>query len=264
MPSTVCFDEACGQTIAAGDEEEFEERFLAHIRAVHPELPFPDNAVRNYAAATQRLSNETDRRDEIGPVEVHPVTEGRIDDWLELFDHTGFAGNPPWASCYCTEPHLLHADGTHDPPGEDPRWHERRSAMLTLLGNGTAFGYLAYAGGAVVGWVNASLRSNQALYRRGDAADVADERVVAVSCFVIAPPFRRHGLAAALLDRVIADAAGRGVTHIEAYPFKQRDEPHMISADAGEFRGPRSLYESRGFEQVADRQRDWVMRRPAA
>lgn len=260
MASTVCFDPGCGQTIEADDEATFEEEFLAHIRERHPELPFPDNAVRNYAAATQRLATETDRRPEIGPLEVHPVTEDRIADWLELFDHTGFAGNPPWASCYCTEPHLLHPDGSYDPPGEDPRWQERREAMLTMLGNGIAFGYLAYAGGDVAGWVNASLRSNQALHRRGEGADVPDPRVVAVSCFVIAPPFRRHGVAATLLDRVISDAAGRGATHVEGYPFKPKDPQPGLPPDAGEYRGPRAMFEERGFEEVAERERDWVMR----
>jgi len=35
-------------------------------------------------------------------------------------------------------------------------------------------------------------------------------------CFVIAPPFRRHGVASALLDRVLADASNRGASWIEA------------------------------------------------
>ena len=274
--TTTCFDDDCGETISGETIEEFEERFLSHIRDRHPELPFPDNAVRNYAAATQRLSDATERLDVIGTVDVHPVSHDRVDDWLELFDHTGFAGNPPWASCYCTEPHLTRPDGTFEGLGDDPRWFERREAMLTMLGNGTSFGYLAYVDGVVAGWVNASLRSNYALYRRGaegaaegdatvgravGAGDVADERVVGVSCFVIAPPYRRHGLASALLDRVVADAPGRGATHVEAYPFNERTEPHFISADAGEFRGPRGLFDVRGFEPVAVRERDTVVRR---
>jgi len=77
------------------------------------------------------------------------------------------------------------------------------------------------------------------------------------SCFVIAPPFRRHGVAAMLLDRVIEDAATRGASWIEGYPHN-KPEP----SDAGHFRGPRSMYEARGFQLVEVRERDTVMRRP--
>ena len=55
-----------------------------------------------------------------------------------------------------------------------------------------------------------------------DANGPAPQSVVGVSCFVIAPPFRRHGVAAALLDRVIADApAGRGASCVEGYPHNE-------------------------------------------
>ena len=79
--------------------------------------------------------------------------------------------------------------------------------------------------------------------------------MIGVSCFVIAPPFRRHGIASALLDRVIADAAGRGAAGIEAYPSNEPEE-----SDAGHFCGPRSLYDGRGFEVIEVRERDTVMR----
>jgi GNAT superfamily N-acetyltransferase len=80
--------------------------------------------------------------------------------------------------------------------------------------------------------------------------------VIGVSCFVIAPPFRRHGVAAALLDRVIKDASSRGASWIEGYPH---NEPK--GGDAGRFRGPRSLYEARGFAPIEVRDRYTVMRR---
>lgn len=257
MATTDCF--SCGTTISADDLDSFEEAFLAHIRAEHADLPYPDRAVKNYAAATQRLSEDTERRDRIGLIDIEPVSAERVGDWLELFDHTGFAANPAWASCYCTEPHLVAPGGSSN--DDDPRWTDRRTAMLTLLGNGTAFGYLAYVGGTVAGWVNASLRSSYKLYERGSGADPPDARVVGISCFVIAPPYRRHGLASALLDRVVADAGARGATHVEAYPFLERTEDHFISPDAGEFRGPRAMFEERGFEEIERRERDAVLRR---
>ena len=79
--------------------------------------------------------------------------------------------------------------------------------------------------------------------------------VIGVSFFVIAPPFRRHGIASALLDRVIVDASSRGAAWIEAYPDNKPEE-----SDAGHFRGPRSMYDARGFEPIKVRERDTVVR----
>jgi GNAT superfamily N-acetyltransferase len=188
---------------------------------------------------------------EIGDVTVQPVTEDRVDDWLRLFDHDAFAGNPDWASCYCLEPH---APATKEQP-ERP-WRTTRATMVERLRGGTTFGYLAYVEDRAVGWVNASLRSEYGLYRRVDASGPPPSSVVGVSCFIIAPPFRRHGVAAALLDRVIADASVRGASFIEGYPH---NEPK--GNDAGHFRGPRSMYEERGFQPIEVRDQYTVMRR---
>ena len=63
------------------------------------------------------------------------------------------------------------------------------------------------------------------------------------------------GVASALLDRVIADASARGAAWIEAYPRNNPDE-----SDAAHFRGPRSMYDARGFAPVQVRDRDTVVR----
>jgi GNAT superfamily N-acetyltransferase len=65
---------------------------------------------------------------------------------------------------------------------------------------------------------------------------------------VIAPPYRGHGIAAQLLDRVIEDAPSRGVRWVEAYP-------------GGAHRGPRAMFDARGFEVFEERAVDTVMRR---
>jgi GNAT superfamily N-acetyltransferase len=78
-----------------------------------------------------------------------------------------------------------------------------------------------------------------------------------MSCFVVAPPYRRHGIASLLLDRVIADAAGRGASWVEGYPRNVPEE-----GDPGHFRGPRHLFDDRGFQPVEKRERDTVMRLP--
>ncbi len=109
-----------------------------------------------------------------------------------------------------------------------------------------------------MGWVNASFRSDYGLFRMIGVGGPEPQSVIGVSCFVIAPPFRRHGVASALLDRVIADASARGASWIEGYPH---NEPQP--GDAGHFRGPRSMYEARGFLPVEVQERFTVMRRSA-
>lgn len=250
-----CFE--CGTAVEADDLDGAAEAFLRHARTRH-EWPYPDEAIRtyarNFAEASERVHSETDRLAAIGRIEVQHVTAERVDDWLAFFDRDAFAGNPGWASCYCLEPHAP------APPERPERpWRETRSMMVELLRRGTSYGYLAYADGIPAGWVNASLRSDYRLYGEVEKGGPEPAAIVGVSCFVVAPPYRRHGIAAALLDRVVDDAAARGAAWIEAYPANAPD-----GSDAGHFRGPRAMYDARGFEPVEVRERYTVVRRPAA
>lgn len=248
-----CF--ACDVVVEADDTEGVADAFIAHAAEAH-DWDYPEEALRNYARnyaeARERITGSTERLPEIGEIDIHPVTGDRIDDWLHFFDFDGFAGNPDWGSCYCLEP--------HDPPPEEmPErlWTHNRNTMAGRLRDGRAFGYLAYVDGKVAGWVNASSAADYAEFlRMSDPDGPGPESVVGVSCFVIAPPYRRHGVAGALLDRVLVDAEGRGASWVEAYPKNDPEE-----GDAGSFRGPRSMYEARGFAPVHERERDTVMRR---
>ncbi len=248
-----CF--ACDVIIEDDDIDVIVDRFLAHGEEVHG-WDFAEEALRNYsrnyAEATVRLTGSTERAPELGEVTVHPVTEDRIDDWLYFFDHLGFAGNPDWASCYCLEP--------HDPPpdGMERPWRQSREMQINRLHTGGTFGYLAYVDGSPGGWVNASLSSQTVLDSHSTSEGADAESVVLIGCFVIAPPYRRHGLAGILLDRVIADAPARGAAWIEGFPRLGPSE----DGDAGYFRGPMDLFQSKGFEPVATREHHTVVRRP--
>jgi GNAT superfamily N-acetyltransferase len=239
----------CGAALEGADLEAFGRAGLAHVRADHPDQPYPDMAVRNYFEGMARMTGGTERVDSLGVIEVHPVTDDRIDDWLDYFDHHAMTTIPQYSACYCLEPHEL------QPGGEAPEthWTERRAAMIDRLRAGTTSGYLAYVDGHPAGWVNASMRCHYALYRRGDEAD---DDTIGVSCFAVAPPYQFHGVAKALLDRVIADAPERGAAAVEAYPFNADTEREV------DFRGPRPMYDRLGFTEVKIRSRDTVVRRP--
>ena len=247
-----CF--GCDALIEADDSDVVGDAFVAHAQKSHT-WSYPEEAIRNYARnyaeATERLTGDTEHLPSIGEIAVHEVTSDRVDDWLRFFDHDAFAGNPDWASCYCLEPHI---PATPEQP--ERAWRETRATVAERLRCGTTFGYLAYVDGRPAGWVNASRRSDYGLFRLVDPDGPEPSSVVAVSCFVVAPPFRRHGIASALLDRVIADAAVRGASWIEAYPHNTPD-----ASDAGHFRGPRAMYDARGFEPINVRERETVVRR---
>jgi GNAT superfamily N-acetyltransferase len=250
-----CFE--CAAELEADTADAVVAAFVAHGKEKHT-WSYPEEALRNYARnfaeATERLTGGTQRLAEIADVTVHPVTADRIEDWLRFFDHDAFADNPDWASCYCLHPHVPPTDEEPERP-----WREARAAVVERFRNGTTVGYLAYVEGRPVGWVNASLRSDYGLYRSVGVGGPVPRSVIGISCFVIAPPFRRHGIAAVLLDRVIADAAPRGASWIEGYPHnKPRDNA------AAHFRGPRSMYEERGFQPSEVQEHFTVMRRAVA
>ena len=250
-----CF--GCAAVIEADDSDAVVRGFVAHAQDKH-DWSYPEQAIRNYARncaeAAERLTGGTERLAEIGGVTVHPVTADRVEDWLRFFDHDAFADNPDFASCYCLEPNV---PATPELP--ERAWRDSRSTTAQRLCDGVTSGYLAYVEGRAAGWVNASLRSESGLYRLVDVGGPEPRSVIGVSCFVVAPPFRRHGIASALLDRVITDASARGASWIEGYPH---NEPE--ASDAGHFRGPRSMYEARGFQPIERLERYTVMRRPAA
>lgn len=245
--------DGCSVVVEGPDLEAFSDAYLAHARSQHPDWPFPDVAIRNVAEATQRLTGSIERLNTIGSVAIHPVSGSRIPDWLSFFDHDAFAGNPVDACCYCAAPHVI-PRGQQSGMEQRP-WRQSRDLMISLLRSGRAFGYLAYVEDKPAGWVNASERSECAMYRFGDGADPPDGDVIALSCFGIAPPYRGHGLVRQLLQRVLDDAPSRGARWVEAYPFNDQE-----NVDEDNWRGQANVLTAHGFEPVDTLERHGVVR----
>lgn len=188
-----CF--ACDAQIEADDADALVRAFVAHGQDSHA-WSYPEEAVRNYARnygeATERLTGGTERLSEIADVEVHPMTENRIDDWLRLFDHDAFADRQRRR---CLSEH----GGAHARPWPVDFGAPRLSGISRMSTTGPWGGSTPHSAPNMYG-----------LYQLVDPDGPEPRSVIGVSCFVIAPPFRRHGVASALLDRVIADASSRG------------------------------------------------------
>ena len=193
-------------------------------------------------------------------IRIERLTPARRDDFLHFFDHErgpAFADNPEWAKCYC---HFYHVPRAID--WESLDGGANRTAMTARIEAAEMDGFLAYAGDDVVGWVNAQALSRlpHCMARMGIPAPRAEappESSAVIVCFVIAPAWRRRGVARALLAGPLASFAERGIHVVDAFPFKSSDS----STATDHYHGPLSLYREAGFDVLAEHKNLTVMRK---
>jgi len=190
-------------------------------------------------------------------IEIRKLTPDLAEEYAHFFDVTPHNGEGDGMKCYCV---TWRSDDSY--VGDDhwyPTREERRARALQFVRDGKLQGYLAYHGGRIVGWCNATancqggvdfLRSYWPIeeYR-------ADIKVKSIFCFVIAPEMQRKGVATRLVERVCKDAAGDGFDYVEAYADAE------FTNTAFEFRGPLAMYEKCGFIRGAEREGKVVVRK---
>jgi ribosomal protein S18 acetylase RimI-like enzyme len=191
---------------------------------------------------------------------ITPLRPGQAGDFLRFFDHergVAFADNPQWANCYC---HYYQVP-------KSIRWAslsgpQNRTAMQARIEVGEMEGFLAYAGGGVVGWVNAQPRHKlphcfARLGIRPTSLECADFEAAAILCFVIAPTQRRRGIARALLRGALESLAARGFRLVDAFPFKSGDSE--LAAD--HYHGPLPIFLDAGFRVLREHKDLTVVRK---
>jgi len=206
-------------------------------------------------------------------ITVERLSPATADDYLAFFDHergAAFSDNPEWARCYCQFYRVPRALDWQAFTGA-----QNRIAAAASIACGEAEGYLAKwtgippdarvpAGGGApgaaqrapaetVGWLHAAPRHKlphcfERLRVEPPPIDVPPQDAAVIVCFVVAPAWRRRGVAAALLDGALADLAARGVALVDAFPFKAGDS----AAATDHYHGPGSLFASRGFVPIAE------------
>ena len=188
----------------------------------------------------------------IGDVEVHEVTADRLADYQAFFDNDAFRDYPAWSACYCMETHRTQSD---------EEWAARTAAdnrrdMGAGITEGKVTGLLAYVEGKPVGWCNYGETTRLAGVMHKLGLSTADhEGVGSVACFVIAAPYRGHGVAGRLLDAAIERLRRRGVRQVEAYPRRAED-----SAQAN-YRGPLGMFLRAGFELYKETDKNLIVRK---
>jgi GNAT superfamily N-acetyltransferase len=188
----------------------------------------------------------------IGAIHVEDVTPDRVRDYQSFFDHDAFRDYPAWQSCYCMETHRTQ---------RDEEWAVRtakdnRRDMTLGIEEGNVTALLAYVDGKPVGWCNygETTHLNGVMHRFG--LNVAEQQGVgSLACFVIAAPYRKHGVASVLLEAALERLRARGVRVAEAYPARSSDSAQ------GNYRGPLQMFLRAGFEPYRETERHLIVRK---
>jgi len=197
------------------------------------------------------------------PIVVERLSPATREDYLAFFDHErgpAFSDNPEWARCYCQFYRIPRALDWKAFTAD-----QNRVAAGASIACGEAEGYLAKVGGETVGWMHAAPRHKlphafERLRVEPPDIDVPPREAAIVVCFVIAPAWRRRGVAAALLDAALVDLAARGIAIVDAFPFKAGDSVSPVD----HYHGPAALFASRGFAPIGGNDDVTVVRRRLA
>lgn len=168
-------------------------------------------------------------------LEIRRLSPELMDDFLSFFDTEAFADNPKWSFCYCQ---CLYVD--HNKVEWKARTaEENRAAACDRIVTDRMRGYLAYRDGKPIGWCNAAPRTMMDAF--ADEPDPDASLIGAITCFVIAKPHRRSGVATALLHAACEGLRAQGFTIAEASPLAD------ASDDGKNHHGPLSMYLAAGF-----------------
>jgi GNAT superfamily N-acetyltransferase len=132
---------------------------------------------------------------------------------------------------------------------------QNREFRDQLFEKGEFDGYLLYIDGAVVGWSQCGAR-DRLVKLRSQFSLPPDPSVYAITCFVIAPKFRKQGLAHKLLSAILEDLKDRGVQRVQAYPKRGAG-----LKDGSVWMGPEALYLRAGFSILQDGEHTAILER---
>lgn len=173
-------------------------------------------------------------------IACHPLTPERWPDLERLFGPERGA----IAGCWCMWFKLTRKEW------EGLGRAGRKGAFRAEVASGPPPGILAYAGEAPVGWCAVAPRGTYPAIERSRVTRPVDERpAFAITCFYLAPRWRRRGLMRPLIEAALAFAKEQGAALVEAYPL----DPPEGERPTGAFKGIAGPFRDLGFVEVARR-----------
>lgn len=173
-------------------------------------------------------------------------------EFFSYFDNIAFSDHEEWNSCYCLESHLSRDENERI---EDRS--ERRKIAADLIQRGVMRGYLIYCGEDIIGWVNCGDKQSYlpiVEYDEFYTEPCETGKIKVLYCIDIAPAYRGKGITHIIVDKFCEDALTEGYSYVEAYPFSDLSFPWQ-------YHGPVKLYESHGFELLAEKSFFKLMRK---
>ncbi len=169
-----------------------------------------------------------------------PLTPERWRDLDLLFGERGACGG-----CWCMFWRLKRSQF------EKQKGPGNRRAFRKIVASGRVPGLLAYAGSQPIGWCALAPRETYPGLERSRVLAKVDEKPVwSVTCFFVARPFRRKGVAVRLLRAAAEYARKRGATIVEGYPVEPKNGK---MPDVFAYTGLASGFRQAGFVEVLRR-----------
>jgi GNAT superfamily N-acetyltransferase len=168
---------------------------------------------------------------------VRPLSRENARDLFAFFEGEAFVDHPAWAACYCNFVHFDHAASAWKL--ERPEYNKAETAAR--IDRGRMRGHIAFEGDRPVSWVNAG---PSAFFAGGNfsVADADAATLGNIICFVVAPRWRRKGVAGLLLDAACAGLRSQGMTIAQANPREEARD------DGDNHFGPLSMFLHAGFK----------------
>ncbi|HEY8173894.1 MAG TPA: GNAT family N-acetyltransferase [Dehalococcoidia bacterium] len=237
MPVIQCI---CGERMEGVDSVALFNALRTHNDSAHAAMEISDEELQRVVEAGKLTSTWDGKPVEVTrEAEIRELEPGMLGDFLQFFDRDAFMDNPMWSSCYCLYYHTNDQDAWEKRTAE-----ENRRDKSDLIRTGVARGLLAYVDGKPAAWCHAARRTGLPSLDAHDDTRIEDDpaTVGSIVCFVVAAPYRRQGIATALLDRACVSLRDMGMTIAEAYP------PREASSDARNYHGPLDMYLAARFK----------------
>jgi GNAT superfamily N-acetyltransferase len=187
-------------------------------------------------------------------IEVRPASR-----FADVATMLGPKKDPDASVCWCLS-HRVDAKTNRSLTGR-----ERGEYVRRLCRRQVPPGVLAYDGDEVAGWAGIAPRADLPIARSTKIDAVDDLPVWNIFCVRVRPGFRGRGISLHLVEGAVDLARSQGAPAVEAVPVDNRGAKVDLTMA---FVGTRALFETAGFEKVADTRsvsagfRRVVMRRP--